>query len=152
MKDELLYGLYLNTKLQILSFAYKDTPIRVSDAYLYAWDNSVYPAYSHADWHRPFGKLFKVSEGEVNELSKFLDECWMDKKEITFYQVEDKFLRFENQSTWERWKLIVACRYLYLENLFDKSFWKGLLKPMQHPCEAGSLTRNFDRSSEIYFE
>lgn len=125
-----------------------------SAAYIYAWESGIYPLFNDgADWHKPFGLQFKISEAEVEELSKLLDENWQEKKPITFYKLEDHFSvrgTTHASSNWERWKLIVACRYMYLGNLFDENFWGTLTKNGECPSEAFSICRPL-KSSDIYF-
>ncbi|MDX1366807.1 hypothetical protein [Pseudomonas sp.] len=125
-----------------------------SSAYIYAWDAGVYPLFNDgADWHKPFNAQFKVTESEIDELSKLLDENWLAKKPITFYELEDHFdvkgTSYTN-SNWERWKLITACRYMYLQELFDTDFWASLVENGKCPSEALSICRPF-KLTDIYF-
>ena len=118
----------------------------IHHAYVYAWQFGVYPLFhDSSQWHKPFQGQFAVSKDEVDELTKFLDDAWMEKKPISFYEVETAFGvhgSARSSSNWERWKLIRACRYLFLcGNSFDKDFWEALLKNGECPSEALSLAR-----------
>lgn len=114
-------------------------------AYVYAWQSSVFPLFDEAaQFHTPFSEQFAVSMDEVDELSKLLDEAWAAKKSISFYEVENAFgVRGSAQSStnWQRWKLIRACRYMSLHDMFDKDFWAALLENGKCPSEALSLAR-----------
>ena len=124
-----------------------------STSYIYAWESSIYPLFNDgASWHKPFGAQFAVSEAEVDELSRILDKSWDKKEKITFYELENRLGVKGNISSngWERWKLIRACRYMYLEELFDKEFWATLIKNGDCPTEALSICRPLQQS-DIYF-
>jgi hypothetical protein len=126
---------------------------RFSPSYIYAWESLVYPLFNDgASWHKPFGSQFKVSESEVDELSKILDESWNKKDKLTFYELENRLgVRGSiSSSTWERSKLIRACRYMYLEDLFDKDFWTTLTRNGDCPSEALSICRPL-QYNDIYF-
>lgn len=115
-----------------------------STSYIYAWESSVYPLFNNgASWHKPFGAQFAVSESEVDELSGILDQSWNKKDKLTFYGLEDRLgVRGSiSSSRWERSKLIRACRYMYLEELFDKEFWATLTRNGDCPSEALSICR-----------
>lgn len=125
-----------------------------TDAYLFAWDRGVYPAFDEgADWHIPHADQFKIGEGKVDELAKFLDEKWLAKEPITFYEVESHFDvhgTTHSLGTWDRYELLSVCRYLYLHSHFDDAFWDTLLTNGDCPSEAFSIRSPMDRQS-IYF-
>jgi|GEM_PF-1743748 len=123
----------------------------LSEGYVYAWESGVYPLFDDgADHHVPFADQFKISRASIEELSKYLDECWTSEKVPSFYELEDHYAVRSGRSSWDRWSLIVACRYMFLKELFDDAFWKALLKKMDHPSEARSITRKFDAQTDVY--
>ena len=128
----------------------EDWPIR--PAYVYAWWSGVYPLFDEAaQWHNPFPGQFKVSKGEVDELTTLLDDAWTAKKPISFYEVETALGiqgSARSSSNWQRWKLINACRYIFLCSSFDNDFWMALLKNGECPSEALGLARSM-KISEI---
>jgi antitoxin MazE len=119
---------------------------KISDSYVYAWDAGVYPTlHDSVDWHKPFKASFSVTSEMMEDLTELLDEGWRRKKVPSFYQLEDHYDLRRGLSDWDRSALMHACRYMYLGDLFDKDFWKGVLKRTEHPIEAGSIIRPFDR-------
>ena len=125
-----------------------------SPAYVFAWDRGVFPAFNDgSDWHKPFGEQFNVTEKEVLELGKLLDERWLAKSPISFYDLEKHFGiqgSTHSSSNWDRIKLVIACRYMYLNDMFDKSCWDKLTENGKCPSEAHSICRPF-KESDIYF-
>jgi len=138
-------------KLQIVAAALvPGAGSNISDAYLYAWANDVYPImHNSMGWHKPFASSFSVSSEMMDDLSQLLDENWREDKPLSFYKLEDYFELRLGKSDWSRASLIEACRYMYLEEAFDQDFWKRVLKKGDHPVEAGSIARKFDRTEII---
>lgn len=123
----------------------------LSDDYVYAWDHGVFPMFHEgARLHLPFAAQFAVTKTMLDELSKYLDDRRQAREVPTFYQLEDYYNVRSGRSEWDRSKLISACRYMFLNDLFDKPFWTGLLKSSDHPTEAKSIVRPFDRNA-MYF-
>lgn len=144
------HQLFQLMKFQILLAA--KSGVGISDAYAYAWDNGVYPFFDEgATFHEPFSSHFDVTPEMVDDLTKYLDDCWMEKKVPTFYEIEDHYKVMIGRTKWDRSKLISTCRYLFLKDSFDGQFWKTLLTPMEHPTEASSVTRKFSAENDIYF-
>ena len=125
-----------------------------STAYIYAWESGVFPAFNEgADWHKPFPEQFNVSEDEVLELGKLLDDKWLEKTPITFYELEDHYgVRGSTHSSgnWDRIKLLNTCRYMYLNSMFDDSFWSSLTENGKCPSEAHSICRPLSET-DVYF-
>ena len=113
----------------------------VTNGYAYAWLSGVYPLFDdYADWHKPYNECFEVSESMVDELGKFLDTLWSGKQTITFYKLEEKY----RGSKWDRASLIKACRYMFLNGMFDgNNFWERVCENMECPVEAKSIVREF---------
>lgn len=114
-----------------------------SNAYYFAWDDEVYP-YLHegADWHKPHRDQFRVGEELQTELLRFLADIWDRKQTISFYELESHYGihgAAHSDGDWERYTLISACRYLFLNNSFDKSFWAALCRNGECPAEALSI-------------
>ncbi|MFA5835254.1 MAG: hypothetical protein WDA22_17375 [Bacteroidota bacterium] len=129
---------------------WENTPF--SPAYIYAWDSGVYPAFNDgADWHKSFVDQFEVSEKEVVELGKFLDKKWLAKSAISFYELEDHYeVSHSTETGWDRGKLLISCRYMYLNRMFDNSFWSALIENGKCPTEAFSICQKLEKS-DIYF-
>lgn len=148
-------SLFQLMRFNILSEGSKDIKSSAfSPGYIYAWESGVYPSYNDgADWHKSFPEQFRISDEEVTELGNFLDDKWLEKIPLSFYELEDHFgVRgsTHSSSSWERGKLLVACRYMYLNKMFDDSFWSTLVKNGKSPVEAGSIKKPF-KESDIYF-
>lgn len=140
-------------RFQVMAFALSNVgKLKISDAYLYAWDNGVYPIdHEAAHFHLPFAADFKISKEMLDGLVDYLGACWDRKVVPTFYELETHYNVRSGNGPWERWSLIRACRYLYLCESFDKEFWQTLLTEFEHPTEAASLARAFNRDAETYF-
>jgi hypothetical protein len=124
----------------------------ITDAHAFAWQNDVYPFHDHAQeyWAEPFSAHFKVNKQMIEELATYLDDLWLKKKTVTFYELEDRYQVSLGSTDWDRCKLIDACRYMYLRSMFDEAFWNGVVKPMEHPIEAKSIVDKFDHADEMF--
>ena len=154
--DQLIEMLFQNQRFSILAMKTAEGSEQyICDSYAFAWYEGVYPAFHEsADWHKPYPDQFKISEGMMEELSKLLDDHWIGKKPITFYDLESHYGihgTCHPGEIWDRASLIDACRYMYLNQLFDDSFWSTLCENGQCPSEAHSICRQF-RPDEIYFQ
>ena len=110
-----------------------------SEAYLYAWDNDVYPLFDELfDRHKPHQDQFAVSAKQLSELLLFLDEKWVAEESINFYALERHFCRADSAKAddWGRSTLISACRYMRLSRKFDPGFWSNLVAGGTSPSEA----------------
>lgn len=147
MNNETGKQLYELTRFQVLTMSLTPGPgDRLSDGYVFAWDRGVYPWNDEGtDLHVPFEPYFRVSKEMGHELSQYLDEKWLSKEVPTFYELETYYGVRLGRTLWTRGALLVSCRYMFLNELFDKPFWKKLLTPTQHPTEASVITRKFDR-------
>ncbi|MFT6350532.1 MAG: antitoxin MazE [Psychromonas sp.] len=130
----------------------------LTDAYLYAWYNGVYPAMEDTDGsviakpHEAYSDFFTIKKSKVLELLNMFDDDWKNKSVPTFYELEDRLKVNYEHSQWDRSQLLKVCRYFYLQNVcWGDEFWNTLITPMQHPTEAGSITRALSRDSDIYF-
>ncbi|AZE67777.1 hypothetical protein ACAW49_03230 [Pseudomonas sp. Env-44] len=149
---EMLFNLQ---KFQLLTLFTSDrTGKNITPAYAYAWDNGVYPiANEGASWHEPYKEQFEIGEEQVSELAKFLENKWLEKEKISFYELEIHYgIRGAARSAyeWERGSLINACRYFYLSDWFDDEFWKGLVGHSDCPSESHSIRREF-KPEGVYF-
>ena len=151
MMDNINSASHQLMRFNILSTALKklnDSPF--SSAYIYAWASGVYPAYDEAaEWHKPFKDCFKISDEQVQEVAKYLEDSWTEKRELTFYQLEDQF-DIGSGNEWDRPTLLMIVRYLALHEMFDHRFWSRLLQNEQCPSEALHLNRPL-KESDIYF-
>jgi len=139
------------TRFNLLWAAMNDPQKVISDAYAYAWKAGVYPMFDDgASLHIHFADQFKVSEDMMDELSKHLDDCWQEKAVPSFYELENHYKVRSGRTVWDRSLLLRACRYMFLRESFDKCFWEALLRGTDHPTEAKSIIRNFDRARHIH--
>lgn len=144
---------FMAIKFQILVAALTEGPgIKLDDAYIYAWDRDIYPWFhDSAGWHKPFKDDFIVDGDMMHELMTYLDEKWLQGTAIpTFYELEATFNARERGARWDRGKLIGACRYAYLADMFDARLWDRLLARTQYPTEAGGISDPFDRERSVY--
>lgn len=124
---------------------------KLSNAYIYAWSEDCYPLFDSGSYHKDLEQYFKITKVQVDTISKYADEEWLQKRYYTFYQYEDYFQnRSENLLRINRLMLLRVFRYMYLSNFFDNKFWETLLTPMEYPIEANGIIKNFDLN-EIYF-
>jgi hypothetical protein len=116
----------------------------VPDYYAYAWDEELYPFLDSSPLHEDLKDYFKITKEQVDQISKYADSEWLEKRLHTFYQYEDYFkARHNDEGEITRSVLISVFRYLYLHNCFDEKFWKKLLTPPEYPTEAGGITREY---------
>jgi len=143
--------MYEMARFQVLTAALSPgVEDRLPESYVFAWDYEVYPfSDAGAHLHVPFEPYFRVGKEKFEELSKFLDDRWLDTKVPTFYELEAHFETHLGRSGWDRGMLISTCRYMYLNDLFDAGFWKVLLTPGKHPTEASAILRKFNPAKDL---
>lgn len=147
---------YMLMKFNILTMAlHPELKHRIQDAYVYAWDNDIYPFFHNsAPWHQPFEEEFDVTKEMMDELSKRLDEAWDLGRGMapTFYELEEIYGVRHGESHWDRSSLIGAMRYFALcTNCFDGKFFEQVTRDAGAPSEANSFADPFDRDRDIYF-
>ncbi|WMS89302.1 hypothetical protein [Pleionea litopenaei] len=148
--DPVMQALFNQQRLQVLHLGIHHNEF--SDAYIYAWDEGVYPFFQDTDGsvtpmpHEIFGAHFLRTKEQVDRVTKLLDDRWIAKNVPTFDELENEF-----SNELDRMDLVKICRYSFLYGGFDDDFWNTLLTPMQCPSEAISINREFDRK-KIYFE
>lgn len=143
-------------RFQILSrFVDTEEGRSFSAAYAFAWDEGVYPISNHGgDWHEPYKGAFRVPESAMDELAEFLDQKWLAKEAITFYQLESNFdprRRYDGAFPWDRMELAHACKYMKLAGMFGDEFWTTLAGGHDCPMEAHTILRDYTRG-DTYFE
>ena len=155
-EQRLMQAMFNQQRLQIMSLGVHHGEF--TDAYLYAWEQGVYPFFEDTDGsvnqmpHEVYAEFFQKSKDKVDKLSKLLDDLWLKNEVPTFYELEDMVNVRCGSSEWERMDLIKICRYMYLMGgTFDDNFWNTLLTPTQHPSEASSIKRKFNRKEDLYF-
>lgn len=135
--------LFTQMRVQILHMK-ASTPNLIDNAYAYAWENSIYPTFHDYDEsvpdmaHENFGEQFLVSKAFVDEVIRALDEDHGKGRSPTFYELETKF-----GGKGDRMSLIKICRYSYLFGAFSNDLWESLLKPTEHPAEAGNFRKEY---------
>ena len=110
----------------------------IQDATAYAWVNDLYPYFSPTKEHTLFANDFTITEERFKEVFDFLCHKWESKTYPTYYECESHFSGKEYRDD-----LLVIFRYLYLSGNFDTNFWDALLKPGEHPIEAGCIISQF---------
>ena len=106
-------------------------------AYEYALAHLVYPALDEAaPWFQPLMLRFDVNRDEVLGLTAWLAEKWESGHPVSFYYLEQQSRYYPWAVRLERSDLIYACRYLFLHNVFDNSFWSTLCERGNSPFEA----------------
>ncbi|HIG8798078.1 TPA: hypothetical protein ACYEOW_003647 [Raoultella terrigena] len=153
-EKNILAALYIQQRIQILHIAKHHN--QFTNSYIYAWYKGVCPFLSDTDNsvpampHEPYSEFFNVSREKGEVLLKRLDDADLSKEYLTFYQLEDEF-NTRGRSEWDRTDLLHLCRYFYLDNRFSAELWKKLATPSECPTEAYSITREFERTEDIYF-
>jgi len=123
----------------------KETEHLIPDAYAYAWYAGVYPLLDQSDLHEGYEECFTVTKEQVDIVTKYADQEWLENKRYTFYEYEDHFnVRYGNPRGIDRHALISIFRYCFLNRGFDDQFWETLIEPMKHPAEASSVTMPFN--------
>jgi hypothetical protein len=143
--------LFQMQRFQMLShFVNPHVKRNISDSYAFAWSDKVFPFLDEsADWHKPYAEMFNVQEEQLDDLHKLLADHWEQKKPLSFYDLEDHYVR-RSGAIWDRMKLWSACRYIYLHDHFDNQFWGVLLENGKCPSEAHSITKPF-AVTDVYF-
>ncbi|MFU1636477.1 hypothetical protein [Aeromonas veronii] len=155
ISQRIMDAMFTQQRLQVLSLGVHHNEF--SDAYLYAWAKGVYPFNDDTDGsvarrpHEHYAEYFRVSQEKVDELSEYLDDCWVKKAVPTFDELERHFGVVYERTEWKRSELLKICRYLFLDGSWEQSFWDTLLTPTKYPSEAGSIIRDFDRQRDIDF-
>ncbi|BAX51942.1 hypothetical protein PDPUS_1_00567 [Photobacterium damselae subsp. piscicida] len=146
--ETIMKALFAQQRFQILSNGASSDFL--SDAYIYAWQVGVYPLMQSGDDsvpdlpHEPLKDFFITDEDTVSKVISYLDDRWLNDNSPTFYELETAF---GGKSF--RVPLLHICKYAYLQGMFDDKLWDALLTKMEHPSEAQSIKRSFNRD-EIY--
>ena len=114
----------------------------LSDSTLFAWAHDVYPALGMNEdmLAEPFAQSFSVTREMMEELGGFIDETWLKRRSLTYYELEEEF----SNLPWTRGGLINACKYMFIRELFS-GLWEHLLEEGECPIEAKTITQPFDR-------
>lgn len=155
-ESQIMKALFAQQRIQIMHIAKHHDEF--TDAYLYAWDNSVYPLLSDTDGsipalpHEIYENHFLINKDKVDLILTRLDDAYVKEEKLTFYGLESELgVKRGGLSGWDRSDLLRICRYLFLDECFDEAFWSVLTTNGQCPAEALSLTRSFDRLKHISF-
>ena len=117
----------------------------IPDSYAYAWYQKLFPLLDDSDLHEDLITCFEITKEQVEIISERADSEWLEKKYYTFYEYESFFcVRNSPVKDISRHTLIATFRYLFLHGTFDDIFWDTLIKPMEHPIEASSITSEFN--------
>lgn len=135
---------YVGIKLQIMLAAKSPgSENYLSDAFVFAFIYDVYPAFctGHESWAEPFEPCFEVSKEMIVDLHSYLEDQWKRNQKLTFNELEKAYRSKE----WNRDKLIYACRYMFLNEMFLDQ-WESLLLEGEYPPKAKSINKKTDRS------
>lgn len=115
----------------------------LSDACLFAWSHDIYPAFGMAEDElaEPFAENFSVTREMIEKLGEHIDKTWVKRSSFSYYELEREFM----SPMWNRGKLVNACKYMYLRDMFG-GFWERFLEDGDCPIEAKIITKAFDRS------
>lgn len=125
-----------------------------SDAYLYAWSQSIYPALHDSNKktlrmpHEHYRPQFTISKLVVERVFKHLQNCISSNNIPTFYELEKHPIHIPNLLD-QRMGLIYICKYLYMSDCFEPTLWERLLEKEKHPSEAKLISRPFDRKEHV---
>jgi antitoxin MazE len=97
----------------------------------------------------PFYETYDAGFELVESIAKLMDEKWLKKEKITFYDIEGPYkLGGEHwPGTDVRVNLINICRYFYLCHMFDAEFWKEFMSDA--PSEASDVTSEWSRQELV---
>jgi hypothetical protein len=138
-------------RAHMLTIGYNpQTKNQVTDSYLFAWQESVYPLF-HQDisWHKPFADHFDVGAKHLEGLWRFLDAKCRCNELVTFYDLEETYHAKGYPAFWTRERLVKACRYMHLRDVFNAELWEGLLALGGHPSEASRIDMPMQRKEEL---
>lgn len=122
----------------------KQTSNHIPDEYAFAWYVKLYPFFTESDLHEGYEECFSITKEQVDAVSKYLDDEWLEGRIYSFYDLEGYFnLRIKPKFDLDRGKLIYILKYMKLRGGFDNNFWEKLLEPMKHPSEAKYIASNF---------
>ena len=109
----------------------------IDTAYQYALAHLVYPVLDEAaPWFQPLMLCFDVDRDQVLGLATFLGGRWESGHSVSFYYLEQSRREYPWAFDLDRSDLIYACRYLFLHDLFDETFWNNVCERGNSPCEA----------------
>ncbi len=156
MTPEIKEALFIQQRIQILHLGKNFNEF--SDAYVFAWESGVYPLFEDGDGslrnkpHEIYEEFFTVRRSSVQKIMNRLGDAMGNKEQLTFYALESE-LGISSVSSGEidRSDLIDICRYFYLNRRFNKELWSSLLEAGQHPGEAGYITGDLNRESDLCF-
>lgn len=146
-------ALFQQMRLTILLTAkdgIEESPFHV--AYLQAWQDGVCPFLDiHADWHTPHEDQFPISSGKAFTLFKILAHRREGQKGISFRELEKELGIQDDQHSsgdFTRYEVVKICRYFFLKECFENSFWSVLCEDGECPVSAHSVLKS---DFKVYF-
>ncbi len=121
----------------------------LDNAYVYAWDDRVYPVFHDSKFTEAFEGGFDIPRNELEALFKYLDDKWLEKDTPSFYKLEDEFDVRMGTGFWNRSRLMHALRYARLSDRFDEAFFAAILAPTDHPIEASLIADDYARLDAV---
>lgn len=125
----------------------------ISDAEAFAWSVGLYPLHSASKIAKDLDSYFAVPKKTVEFIIKYIDSVYRKENYPSFYTLEfyfaDKSSNFIIDGTVLRYTL----RYSYLQGLFDKNLWNGLVENDDCPMEVKGIDRPFsiDELDLLYY-
>lgn len=145
-----LVGLY-EIKRQSFLIGFIQNPAFFDKALAYAYYNRVAPIFHENDIREtyesdPFAEVYAVKASFVDEVTKFIDRCWLDDnlQDVEFNSLENKFGGYKVN----RVELISVLEYARIHGLFDDAVWKAVMH--RAPMEANHLASTFS-PKDVHF-
>lgn len=139
---------YTSLRLQILLAATLPNSVEhLTDAFVFAFAYEIYPAFdlTKEQWAEPFEPCFEISKEMMLSLYGYLKDLWQRNEKLTFNDLEKAY----KSKDWNREKLINACRYMFLSEMFLEH-WESLLSGDDNPVEAKQITKNLPDRKAIF--
>ncbi|MCW5823799.1 MAG: hypothetical protein KIT34_13420 [Cyanobacteria bacterium TGS_CYA1] len=139
---------YTGVKLQILLAAtLPESEEHMTDAFVYAFAYDIYPAFDAGKekWAEPFEPCFEITKEMMLSLHGYLEDLWKRNENLTFKELEKAY----KSKDWTRTKLIRACRYMRLSDLFPGK-WETMLSGNDSPVEAKNIIKGKPDRKNIF--
>lgn len=124
---------------------HRETQDSISDAYAFAWCCKLFPFLDHSDLHNALEDSFIISKEVADSICKYADEEWRAGRYHSFQDYEIHF-NVDNHiyKNIDRHGLICVFRYMFLNNAFDKEFWKALIPVSKYPPEVEAIVKKLN--------
>lgn len=143
--EKILKALYAQRKLIIIqSYRMLKENSGFSESYVYSIAKDIFPIF-HIDYYQDisiYNDFYKIKEDIIQSFITYIDDVWLRKEKIGFYDLEDKY------GQGKRSELIKMLRYCYLDGRFyGDEFWNYLKK--NGPIECNSINKDLDLGFDL---